>query len=62
MYANRRWPPSASWLQQGTIAKLLAEHELKPHRMTYYLCRDPVFDAKMVQVLTSTGKTNSPWH
>ncbi|AEJ40512.1 hypothetical protein TPY_2351 [Sulfobacillus acidophilus TPY] len=44
--------PSAQWVQQGTISKLLAEHELHPHRMTYYLQRrDPEFEAKMVQVL-----------
>lgn len=44
--------PSAQRVQQGTISKLLAEHELHPHRVTYYLQRrDPDFDAKMVQVL-----------
>lgn len=44
--------PSAQEVQQGTISKILAEHDLHPHRMTYYLQRrDPDFDRKMVQVL-----------
>ncbi len=44
--------PSAQRVQQGTISKLLAEHALHPHRMTYYLQRRaPDFDAQRVQVL-----------
>lgn len=44
--------PSAQRVQQGTISKILAAHDLHPHRMTYYLQRrDPDFDQKMVQVL-----------
>jgi transposase len=44
--------PSAGTVQQGTISKLLAAHDLHPHRVQYYLQRkDPDFDRKMVQVL-----------
>jgi transposase len=44
--------PSAQGVQQGTISKILAEHDLHPHRVTYYLQRrDPAFDQKMAQVL-----------
>ena len=44
--------PSARTVQQGTVSKILAAHDLNPHRMTYYLQRrDPDFDQKMVQVL-----------
>jgi transposase len=39
-------------LVQGTVCKLLAQHELKPHKVRYYLeCRDPAFEEKMAQVL-----------
>ena len=39
-------------LAQGTLCKILAAHEVKPHRVRYYLeRRDPEFDAKMAEVL-----------
>ena len=39
-------------LAQGTLCKILAAHEVKPHKVRYYLeRRDPEFDAKMVEVL-----------
>ncbi len=39
-------------LAQGTLCKILAAHEVKPHKMRYYLeRRDPEFDAKMAEVL-----------
>jgi transposase len=39
-------------LAQGTVCKILARHEVKPHKVSYYLeRRDPAFDAKMAQVL-----------
>ena len=39
-------------LAQGTLCKILAAHEIKPHKVRYYLeRRDPEFDAKMAEVL-----------
>ena len=37
---------------QGALCKILAAHEVKPHKVRYYLeRRDPDFDAKMAEVL-----------
>ena len=50
-HAEAAGHPSARHVQQGTISKILAAHDLHPHRMTYYLQRlDPDFDTKMVHV------------
>jgi transposase len=39
-------------LAQGTVCKILAAHEVKPHKVRYYLeRRDPEFDARMAEVL-----------
>src|SRR5208283_1256863 len=39
-------------LAQGTLCKILNEHEIKPHKVRYYLeRRDPEFKRKMAQVL-----------
>ncbi|MBI4538493.1 MAG: helix-turn-helix domain containing protein, partial [Gemmatimonadetes bacterium] len=39
-------------LGRGTVSKILAAHELRPHKIRYYLeRRDPDFEAKMVSVL-----------
>ena len=39
-------------IAQGTVCKLLAEPEVKPHKVRYYLeLRDPEFEAKMAEVL-----------
>ena len=39
-------------IAQGTICKILAEQEVKPHKVRYYLeRRDPAFEAKMAEVL-----------
>ena len=39
-------------LAQGTLCKILAAHEVKPHKVRYYLeRRDPEFDARMADVL-----------
>lgn len=44
--------PSLRKLGRGTVSKILAAHELKPHKIRYYLeQRDPDFEAKMVSVL-----------
>jgi transposase len=41
-----------STLVQGTLCKILAAQEVKPHKMRYYLeRRDPEFEAKMAEVL-----------
>ena len=39
-------------LAQGTLCKILAAYEIKPHKVRYYLeRRDPLFDEKMAEVL-----------
>src|ERR1700680_3671617 len=38
-------------LVQGTVCKILNEQEVKPHKVRYYLERDPEFKAKMAEVL-----------
>lgn len=44
--------PSLARIARGTISKILTKHEIKPHKIRYYLeRRDPEFDQKMVQVL-----------
>ena len=44
--------PSLVNLAQGTVCKILAAHEVKPHRVRYYLeRRDPEFEPKMAEVL-----------
>jgi transposase len=44
--------PSLSKLAQGTVCKILAEQELKPHKVRYYLeKRDPEFEPKMAEIL-----------
>lgn len=44
--------PSLAQIGRGTVSKLLAEHKLRPHKVTYYLeRRDPEFERKMAEVL-----------
>ena len=44
--------PSLARLGRGTVSKILAEHQLRPHKVTYYLeRRDPEFHRKMAEVL-----------
>jgi transposase len=39
-------------IAQGTVCKILADQEVKPHKVRYYLeRRDPEFDVKMAEVL-----------
>ena len=39
-------------IAQGTVCKILADQEVKPHKVRYYLeRRDPAFEAKMAEVL-----------
>lgn len=44
--------PCMASLVQGTVCKILARHEIKPHKVRYYLeRRDEAFEAKMAEVL-----------
>src|ERR1700752_983645 len=44
--------PSLGKLAQGTVCKILAEQEVKPHKLRYYLeRRDPEFEPKMAEIL-----------
>jgi hypothetical protein len=44
--------PSLAKLAQETVCKILAEHEVKPHKIRYYLeKRDPEFEPKMAEIL-----------
>ncbi len=39
-------------LARGTVSKILSSHDIRPHKISYYLeRRDPDFDQKMAQVL-----------
>ncbi len=44
--------PDLSSLAPGTVSKILASQQVRPHKIAYYLeRRDPQFDEKMAQVL-----------
>src|SRR6201993_3879761 len=44
--------PSLGKLAQGTVCKILAEQEVKPHKLRYSLeRRDPEFEPKMAEIL-----------
>lgn len=44
--------PCLARIVQGTVCKILAEQQVKAHKVRYYLeRRDPEFDAKMAEVL-----------
>jgi uncharacterized protein (DUF2249 family) len=49
--------PSLGKLAQGTVCKILAEHEVKPHKVRYCLeQRDPSSSPKWPKFSASTGK------
>jgi transposase len=55
-HARRHGPPaghpSLAKLAQGTVCKILAEHDVRPHKVRYYLeKRDPEFEPKMAEIL-----------
>ena len=51
-HGPRAGHPSLANLAQGTVCKILAAHEVKPHRVRYYLeRRDPELEPKMAEVL-----------
>jgi len=44
--------PCMAKIAQGTVCKILARHEVKPHKVRYYLeRRDAAFEAKMAEIL-----------
>ncbi len=44
--------PGLARIAQGTVCKILARHDIKPHKVRYYLeRRDEAFDEKMAEVL-----------
>ncbi len=48
----REGHPSLGKIRRGTVWKILAENQIKPHRIRYYMeKRDEAFDEKMKQVL-----------
>jgi len=48
-------------LAQGTVCKILAQEEVKPHKVRYYLeRRDPNFPEKMADVLSVYRESQSP--
>jgi transposase len=51
-HATAAGHPSLARIVQGTVCKILAGHEVRPHKVRYYLeRRDQAFEAKMAEVL-----------
>lgn len=51
-HAQAAGHPCMARIVQGTVCKILARHEIKPHKVRYYLeRRDEAFEAKMAEVL-----------
>jgi hypothetical protein len=51
-YVTVMIPRISNCSSQGTLCKILAAHEIKPHKVKYYLQnRDPEFAEKMAEVL-----------
>ena len=51
-HAEAAGHPCLASIVQGTVCKILARHEIKPHKVRYYLeRRDEAFEAKMAEVL-----------
>src|ERR1700731_410983 len=51
-HAAAAGPPCLASIVQGTVCKILARHDVKPHKVRYYLeRRDEAFDTKMAEVL-----------
>jgi hypothetical protein len=52
--------PSLAKLAQGTVCKILAAHEIKPHKIRYYAERsDPEFEPKMAEAPAFTARSSS---
>lgn len=44
--------PTLAAFSKGAVGRVLTEHDVRPHKLTYYLeRRDPEFERKMVEVL-----------
>ena len=51
-HAEAAGHPCMASIVQGTVCKILARHDVKPHKVRYYLeRRDEAFEAKMAEVL-----------
>ena len=51
-HAEAAGHPCMAKIVQGTVCKILAHHDVKPHKVRYYLeRRDEAFEAKMAEVL-----------
>ena len=51
-HAEAAGHPCMARIVQGTVCKILARHEIKPHKVRYYLeRRDAAFETKMAEVL-----------
>jgi transposase len=51
-HAQAAGHPCMAKIVQGTVCKILARHEVAPHKVRYYLeRRDEAFEAKMAEVL-----------
>ncbi len=51
-HAQTAGHPCMAKIVQGTVCKILARHEVKPHKVRYYLeRRDEAFEVKMAEVL-----------
>ncbi len=51
-HAAAKGHPCVARIAQGTVCKILAREEIKPHKVRYYLeRRDPAFEEKMAEVL-----------
>jgi transposase len=51
-HASAAGHPCLANVAQGTVCKILARDEVKPHKVRYYLeRRDPAFETKMAEVL-----------
>ena len=51
-HAEAAGHPCLARIAQGTVCKILGRHEIKPHKVRYYLeRRDEAFEAKMADVL-----------
>jgi hypothetical protein len=60
-HGPRAGHPSLANLAQGTVCKILAAHEVKPHKVRYYLeRRDPEFEPKMAEVLCVYREVEMP--
>ena len=59
-HATAAGHPSLARIVQGTVCKILAGQEVRPHKVRYYLeRRDEAFEAKMAEVLCVIARSPS---